>query len=210
MLPGEIWRECFNLMFAGPGSTAAALTAILHELGTPHGHDWCQRIRTDLILDSKEARRPMSSPILTAVIKETLRLRAPFPTAFPRSIATGGESAIPGLSAPLPVGTTVFSNTYILGHSKDIWGNDAELWKPERWLTGVESEAKMLEDNFVVFSKGARGCIGREIAMLMLAEAVVSVLKKWDVRAEKELKGGSFLEMQYTECEVSLTMRGKK
>ena len=210
MLPAEIWRECFNLMFAGPGSTAAALTTILYELGTPHGHEWCERIRADLGLDSEKARRPISSPILAAVIKETLRLRAPFPTAFPRSIASGGESAIPGLSAPLPVGTTVSANTYILGHSKAIWGDDVELWKPERWLKGSESEAKTLDDNFVVFSKGARGCIGRDIAMLLLAEAVVGVLKEWDVRTEKELIGGSFLDMQYTECVVSLISRGKE
>ncbi|KAL9117443.1 MAG: hypothetical protein Q9187_006023 [Circinaria calcarea] len=210
MRPDEMWRECYNLTFAGPGSTAAALTALLYELGTPRGREWCEHIRADLSLDSEQTRRPLSSPVLIAVIRETLRLRAPFPTAFPRSITPGGESAIPGLPAPLPVGTTVSANTYVLGHSKGVWGEDAELWKPERWLTGDESEAKKLEDSFVVFSKGPRGCIGREIAMLMLAEAVASLLEKWNIRAEKEPKGASFLEMQYTECEVGFVQRSKE
>lgn len=35
-----------------------------------------------------------------------------------------------------------------------------------------------LEEKFVVFSKGPRGCVGKEIAMLMLEKAVAGVLEK--------------------------------
>ena len=95
-------------------------------------------------------------PIILAVIKETLRLHSPFPTAFPRIIAAGAETAIPNLAAPLPVGSLVTVNIYVLGRSKEIWGNDADKWKPERWLRD-KNDIKRLEDKFVVFSKGPRG-----------------------------------------------------
>ena len=206
MTPDEMWRECFNLTFAGPGSTGAALTATLYELGTPQGHDWQDRILADL---GTAEPAPTSSSILTAVIKETLRLRAPFPTAFPRSIAAGAELAIPDISASLPIDTTVSANTYVLGHSKEIWGLDAEVWKPERWLVD-EGDRKKLDEKFVAFSKGSRGCIGREIALAMLTKAVAGVILKWDVRQEGDLKGKSFLEMQYSECNVSFTERRQK
>ena len=199
MNPDEIWRETFNLTFAGPGSTAAGLTAILYTLGTHP--EWQDRIRADVSDD-------VTSLVLLAVIKETLRLHVPFPTAFPRSIAPGAETVIPDLPAPLPVGTLVSANTYILGHSKEIWGDDVESWKPERWLVaeggeGSESaneKKKKLEDSFVVFSKGPRGCIGKEIAMLIMAGGVLQVLERWDIRAEGEMEGDSFLEMQYSRC----------
>ena len=195
MKPQEIWRECFNLIFAGPGSTAAALTAIVYELGKPHGHEWQERCCA--------ATSPTtSSLVLTAVIKETLRLHAPFPTAFPRTITPGAEAAIPDLPAPLPVGTVVSSNTYVLGHSKNIWGEDAELWRPQRWLGITESKEKDLDDAFVVFSKGPRGCIGKEIAIRMLSQAVVSILMRWKIEATGDLRRGSFLEMQYEECGI--------
>lgn len=197
MAPDEIWRECFNLTFAGHGSTAAALTAVLFELGV-HGHEWQDRIRSAL---RTEATSPASLPELLAVIKESLRLRAPFATAFPRSIGPGAETAISELPTPLPVGTMVYSNTYVLGHSKEIWGADVESWRPERWL-GPENERKQPDDRFVVFSKGARGCIGKDIAMLMLTQAVANVLLKWNIHADGELKGKSFLEMQYTDCRI--------
>ncbi|MCJ1433390.1 hypothetical protein MMC27_002750 [Xylographa pallens] len=201
MLPDEMWRECFNLTFAGPGSTAAALTTILYQLGTEHGSPWQARIRAE---SSSNPPLPNSPSVLTAVIKETMRLNAPFSTAFPRNITHGAENAIPDLPAPLPVGTLISANTYILGHSKAISGDDAEDWKPERWLV-PERDRKELEDKFVVFSKGSRGCIGKEISLMMISEAIVAVLGAWKIEATGKLKGKAFLEMQYSECGVSLT-----
>lgn len=211
MSPDQIWRECFNLTFAGPGSTAAALTSILYELASSYGAEWQDRILTESSAragDDASSQIPLSSPVLLAVIKETMRLHSPFPTAFPRSIAAGAEAVIPDLSAPLPVNTVVASNTYVLGRSKEVWGLDADVWRPERWL-GDESERKQLEDRFMVFSKGSRGCIGREVAMLILAEALVGVLSKWIITGKGPLRRSSFLEMQYEECVVSFTERRK-
>jgi benzoate 4-monooxygenase len=198
MTPHEIWRESFNLTFAGPKSTAAALTSILYRLGTPAGHEWQAKIRAE---HHPAPPWPPIPPVLTAVIKETLRLHAPFPTAFPRVIAPGAESAIPDLPAPLPVGTLVSAHTYILGRARSLWGADAETWRPERWLeVRGEDERREMDEKFVVFSKGARGCIGRDVAMLMVARAVVGVLGEWEVRSVGALKGKGWLEMQYEEC----------
>jgi len=207
MSPSQIWRECFNLAFAGPGSTAAALTATLYELGSnPRGPGWQTRIRADLRATAASASSPTSSPVLVAVLKESMRLHAPFPTAFPREIRPGAESAIPTLLAPLPVGTIVFANPYILSRSKEIWGADAEEWRPERWLdTGAEGEGRRLDDKFVVFSKGSRGCVGREIAMLVLARAVAGLLGRWELTATAPFKRKNFLEMQYEECWIKFS-----
>ena len=145
--------------------------------------------------------------MLVAVIKETLRLHAPFPTAFPRSITAGAETAIPDLPSPLPVGTLVSSNTYILGHSTEIWGDDVESWKPQRWLV-AEDARKELDSKFVVFRKGPRGCIGRELAMIMIAKAVLGVLERWEFGGAEDLEGNCFLEMQYDECRIQCGERG--
>ena len=201
MEPGEVWAEAFNLVFAGLGSTAAALTLVLFCLGTPEGRVWQEDIR----LEAKGADVVASSTsipqVLLAVIKETLRHHAPFPTAFPRTIIPGAETAIPNLLAPLPVGTLVSAHTYVLGRSKEIWGEDADKWMPQRWL-GSEHDRREMEEKFVVFSKGSRGCVGKDLAMLMIAKAVLGLVGRWKWKSIGEMKGKSFLEMQYEECRI--------
>jgi benzoate 4-monooxygenase len=83
------------------------------------------------------------------------------------------------------------------------------MWKPERWL-GDEKGVKRLEDKFVVFSKGPRGCGGKEIAMLMMEKAVVGMLEKWDLTVKGSLRGASWLEMQYMECGIAFVEVGTK
>ena len=108
---------------------------------------------------------------LSAVINESLRVSPPFPAAFPRDIAPGAESAIPGLPAPLPLGTTVQANVYVVSHSQDFWGDDADDWRPSRWLDGD----KRLEEGFLIFGRGSRSCVGKDISRMALMKVVFAV-----------------------------------
>ncbi|TVY37891.1 Cytochrome P450 monooxygenase [Lachnellula subtilissima] len=162
MGPDEMFRECFNLLFAGTGSTAAALTGALERLGSQD--------------------------------------------AFPREIQPGAEMAIAGVETPLPVGTVVASNSWIVSHDKGVWGSDAGLWKPERWLDAKgDAGKKSLEDKFIVFSKGPRGCIGRDIAMLIVTQAVAAIVSRWRIETIGEMKSGAWLEMQIEWCGLKFT-----
>jgi benzoate 4-monooxygenase len=202
MEPKEVYRECFNLLFAGPGSTAAAVTGVLERLGSEEGMLWQERIRSDL----NHANDASESRVLDAVVRESMRYSAPFPTAFPREVQPGAEKAIAGVETPLPIGTIVGANSWIVSHDKSLWGSDAGQWKPERWLDvkGI-AEKKSLEDRFVVFSKGPRGCIGKDIAMLVVTQAVAGIVSNWQIERVGEMKGGGWLEMQVQWCGLKLT-----
>jgi len=202
MEPQQLFRECFNLLFAGPGSTAAAVTGVLERLGSKEGATWQERIRSDL----SQVNEASESKILDAVIRESLRYSAPFPTAFPRDVQLGAETAIAGVDKPLPLGTIVGANSWVVSHDKGTWGADANQWNPERWLDATgDADKKSLEDKFVVFSKGPRVCIGREIAMLVVTQAVAGILSKWQIEGIGEMKGGSWLEMQVESCRLKFT-----
>ncbi|TVY56308.1 Cytochrome P450 monooxygenase mpaDE [Lachnellula cervina] len=202
MEPGETYKECFNLLFAGQGSTAAALTGILERLGSQDGLAWQDMIRSEL----KQVNEASESKVLDAVVRESMRYSAPFPSAFPREIQPGAEMAIAGVRTPLPVGTVVASNSWIVSHDKGLWGSDAGLWKPERWLD-VKGDAgkKSLEDKFVVFSKGPRGCIGRDITMMILTQVVAAIVSKWRIESTGEMKSSAWLEMQIEWCGLKFT-----
>ena len=188
----EIFSECFStftnttyqspannlrpdLNFAGPSSTAAALTAILYELGS---HPEAQHRLYD------EVRTPgpdkaASSSFLDSVLKETLRLNPPFPSVFPRYIRSGAENLIPNLPTSLPTGTMVGCNVYVHGRSKEIWGDDANEWKPERWMRDSDDPdgklKRMMPGEYAAFGRGSRACKGKEIAWIVLSKAVAEV-----------------------------------
>ena len=78
------------------------------------------------------------------------------------------------------------SNIHVVCRLKDIWGEDADEWKPERWrdkkfMYTIEKGSKplrghrALEEVSVVFGRGSRSCAGKDIAWMVLAEAVVAV-----------------------------------
>jgi cytochrome P450 len=204
-------RECINLIFAGRGSVAAGVTVVLHALGSEQGRKWQERVRAELTSDhggggGGGGPQQNMSPTLLAVIKETLRLKPPFPRGFPREVAPGGGVLLPGMDAPLPGGTMVYSSNYVIGRSQEIWGDDAAEWKPERWLETGGDQAS-IDTGFVAFGKGARSCIGREVAMMAISDVVERMLKKWEIKGEGELEGEDAFEMRYDICQMKLVAR---
>lgn len=67
--------------------------------------------------------------------------------------------------------------------NKAVFGEDAENFRPERWLVEDEKERKRLEDGWIVFGRGSRACIGKEIALTVTTKAVVEVCPFVGVRS---------------------------
>ena len=86
----------------------------------------------------------------------------------------GAEFAIPGLHGPLPVGTNVGCNPYVLHRSKDMWGDDAEEWNPARWLD-EHGQEKLSPKNLTTFGRGSRACIGKDIAWIVVRKTLIEV-----------------------------------
>lgn len=201
MSQGELLSEAFNIVFAGPGSTAATITALLYQLGTNEGQAWQEKVRNAAADSSEpEGLTATSLPLeLQAVIKETLRLHSAFPTAFPRVIRAGAETALANSGSPTPAGTRVSANTFVLGRSREVWGDTADQWIPQRWM-GDESQRRDMDSKLVAFGKGARGCAGKDLAWLIIAQAAMATVRRWKIRTVGELRGKSYVEMQYDEC----------
>lgn len=140
-------------------------------------------------LDEAAARGAMSSPIqmaearqlpyLQAVVREGMRIYpGGTPLAF-KTVPPGGDE-ISGYR--LPAGTQVGMNVWGALRSKEFWGDDADLFRPERWLGVAESRlAAMTECLDFQFGYGRYQCLGRPVVFMELNKAIPEV-KKYSFR----------------------------
>ena len=114
---------------------------------------------------------------LQAVIKESLRLHPPFSGPFERVVGPGGETTIPH-TKPLPQNTRIWSSQYVICRSEDVFGSDAGDFLPERWLDCPQNRLKQMEDVFCAFGRGSRGCIGKDLAWMILELTTIAVSER--------------------------------
>jgi cytochrome P450 len=73
-------------------------------------------------------------------------------TVLPEGGGRGGERPL-----LVPKGTIVGFNTYAMQHRRDIFGEDADEFRPERWEGDATGD---FEGAFVPFILGPRVCLG--------------------------------------------------
>jgi cytochrome P450 len=110
---------------------------------------------------------------LTACIWEGIRL---FPPLFglQTKLAPPEGETVNGVF--YPPGTQVAFCCEAVGRRKDIFGEDADLYRPDRWLhPDPEVRAEYLRTTDLMFGSGRFGCLGKNIAMMELHKAFVEV-----------------------------------
>jgi cytochrome P450 len=76
----------------------------------------------------------------------------------------------------IPPGTRIAHNTLALQRLPEIYGNDAELFRPERWLDADAARlAQMKSTVDLVFGYGRWMCAGRPVAFMELNKVYVEV-----------------------------------
>jgi cytochrome P450 len=126
---------------------------------------------------------PISNPItnaearklsyLQAVIKEGLRIYPPVAGLMLKEVPAGGDT-VKGFY--VPEGTEIGWSTLGLMRNVKIWGEDADVFRPERWFEGTPEEIRRKEmDVEMVFGYGRYQCLGKNVAYLELNKVFVEV-----------------------------------
>lgn len=80
-------------------------------------------------------------PYLDACINEAVRLHPPFCLPLERVVPEGGVTICGQFFAE---GTVVGMSPWVVNRHRPTFGEDADLWRPERWLgQGAEDRKKM-------------------------------------------------------------------
>ncbi len=105
-----------------------------------------------------------SLPYLQATIREGLRLWPPSSGLLSKEVPKGGDT-LHGYY--LPEGTEIGQCMAGIGKQREVWGEDADVFRPERWS---EAKGEVLERmqlaSDIVFSSGKYLCLGKSIAWM--------------------------------------------
>jgi cytochrome P450 len=132
---------------------------------------------TYLSISFAEAQR---LPYLSACIKEAFRFH-PATRWFPERVVPAQGHTICG--ERIAGGTIVGVSAWVLHHNTNIYGEDMEVFRPERWLSNKTERVKEMDRMLSHFGTGGNfTCIGKNIALLEMYKVVPAVLRHFEVR----------------------------
>ncbi|XP_022750367.1 cytochrome P450 714A1-like [Durio zibethinus] len=156
--------NCKNIYFAGYETTAVTASWCLMLLALHP--EWQARIQAEVAQVCKNGLPDADSisrlKTVTMVIQETMRL---YPAAAFVSREALQETRIGNIM--VPKGVCIWTVIPTLHRDPDIWGPDANEFKPERFINGVSKACKSPQ-GYIPFGLGTRLCLGKNFAMVEL------------------------------------------
>ncbi|KAL9081764.1 MAG: hypothetical protein Q9159_007055 [Coniocarpon cinnabarinum] len=142
----------FSNLIAGSDSTAAVMKTIWINL--LRHEDSEESLRTELL--DANLSRPLPDwaevrdlTYLDACVNEAIRLHPPFCLPFERVVPKGGITVC---GIPLPEGTVVGMNPWVVNRDRKTFGEDANRWRPERWIQCSAHSRKRMDQAIMTVS----------------------------------------------------------
>ncbi|KAI4732129.1 benzoate 4-monooxygenase cytochrome-like protein P450 [Aureobasidium sp. EXF-10728] len=217
----RITAMCASLIIAGSDSTAISLSGVFYYiLQNPHVY---KKLLEEIdsadaagLLDSNHDTTgagdvvpfPAANKLnyLDAVVNESFRMHPAVGLLLERVVPPQGAT-IRGEN--IPGGTIVGCNAWVLHQNKQIFGEDADVFRPERWLESEGADparlAKMKSSMFH-FGAGARTCIGRNISLMETYKLVPSFLRKFELE-NVESEGPMYLKNAFFVARKNFNVR---
>ncbi|KAI0479942.1 cytochrome P450 [Xylaria cf. heliscus] len=180
----ECQAEAIFMFAAGSDTSASSILIMLFYLiATPVAY---QRLKTEMkaAIESGRVSSPIAAaeakelPYLQAVIYEGIRMRAPATGTFPKEVPPGGDT-IHGHF--IPGGTAIGPNLPSLMRSRAEFGEDADVFRPERFLEAdLATRTEMQRTVELVFGYGRWMCAGKVIAWIELNKTLFELLRQFD------------------------------
>ncbi|RMZ78908.1 hypothetical protein DV737_g3692, partial [Chaetothyriales sp. CBS 132003] len=183
--PYMLRSQLLNVLLAGRDTTAGLLGWTFYLLAR-HSDYYTKMHRTvvdafgpyssdtsSITFESLKSCQPLQHLLsevlrLHPVVPENSR-RAVRDTTLPRGGGPDGLSPI-----YIRKGEEVLYNVHVMHHRKDLWGDDASEFRPERWV-GFKAGWEYLP-----FNGGPRICLGQQFALTEAGYVVSRILQKYD------------------------------
>ncbi|MGB7415186.1 MAG: cytochrome P450 [Thermosynechococcaceae cyanobacterium] len=119
-------------------------------------------------------------PYANAVIKESMRLYPP--------VSLIGREAVEDVEIGdyrMPKGCVVMLSQWVM-HHKEMYFDQAEVFKPERWLADEPLEKQLPRGVYFPFGDGPRICIGQGFAMMEAVLVLCAIAQRYKLELVPE------------------------
>ncbi|KAI9737396.1 MAG: hypothetical protein M1834_009550 [Cirrosporium novae-zelandiae] len=182
---------CFDSSQAGSETTSLNLAQIIFYIARDSGTQ--ERLQDELdasqiadlvpsLAETKNYEKESQLPFLNACVRETLRY-APSIVQLPREPPASMSLQLHGKF--MPPRTSVSASAWIIGHNKNLYGDDTDVYRPERWLEASPDQLKRMTKLDFTLGYGARGYLGRHLALIQLFKATAEIFCQFDVEVAK-------------------------
>ena len=182
--PIELRNYLMNILVAARDTTSSALAWAIYLLA--HNVEVFHKLRQTILNDFGTHNSPKNLDFtsikactyLQHVLNETLRLYPPVPagqknTVRDTSLPVGGG---PDGTSPVYIrkGKTVAWFVGAMHRRKDLWGADANEFRPDRWI------GRKATWEYLPFNGGPRICLGQQQALALASFTIIRLLQKFD------------------------------
>ncbi|RDW58480.1 hypothetical protein BP5796_12410 [Coleophoma crateriformis] len=203
--PIEIRDQLLSILTAGRDTTASLLSFLWLVLS--QHPDVFDKLRSTVINEFGTYQNPRnitfsslkSCSYLQWCLNETLRLFPTVPINGRRSIK---DTTLPRGGGPdglspifIPKNTEVNYSVYCMHRNKELWGENADDFIPERW------DGRKTGFDYLPFNGGPRICLGQQFALTEAGYIVVRLLQRFD-----KLDGSAMEGLDY---DWNLTLTGR-
>ncbi|KAH7928041.1 cytochrome P450 [Leucogyrophana mollusca] len=200
----ELLGQMSTLVFAAMDTTSGALSRTCLTLA--QHPDAQARLREEI----RQARSEKGSldyddlvnlPYLDAVCRETLRLYPPVTfvvrttrkdIVLPFGTPVKGTDGREMHEVLVPRDTNIVVSILAANRNRDIWGDDALEWKPERWLSPLpqsvlKAQIPGVYSHLMTFLGGGRACIGFKFSQLEMKAVLSLIVESFNFKPSKEI-----------------------
>lgn len=179
----DLMNHLMNNLLAGSDTTGISLRAVFYYVMRD------KRVYKKLQQEIDEAHalgnlspnityaESLQLPYLQLCIKEAMRMHPGVSYPLERFVPAGGVELC---GTYLSEGVIVGVNPAVIHRNRDVFGDDANEFRPERW-NADEEKVKEMERSLLTFGAGVRTCIGKNISIMEMSKFVPQVLRQFDV-----------------------------
>ncbi|KAG8928313.1 hypothetical protein FRC01_006128 [Tulasnella sp. 417] len=195
----EVLAQIATFIAAGHETTSTGITWALYALAS--NPEVQKKLRAELAAfpnDDPTMEELNGLQYLDWVVRESMRVYAPVEITSRQPIK---DEVVP-LSEPvtdvngkvhhelhLRSGDVIFVHIREINMSPDIWGEDARIFRPERWESppATANAVPSVYANIMTFLAGPRACIGWRMAVAEMKAFIFTTVRTFDIQIDPKL-----------------------